>query len=115
MPRRPLSHSERLGRARHDKAYDERERATTPALALAKQIRSSARWRRLRKLVIAKHPLCADPFGYHAQDGRLALTEEVDHIVELARRPDLAFVESNLQGLCCPCHAVKSARERASG
>ncbi len=39
--------------------------------------------------------------------------EQVDHIVPLKDRPDLAFEPSNLQALCVPCHARKSAKERS--
>ena len=112
MPHRPLSHSQRLGRAESDKAYDETQRATTPALALAKKIRSSARWRRVRRLVLGKHPLCTDPWGVHAEDGIPVLAQEVDHIVELIKAPERAFDEANLQPLCSPCHNTKSATER---
>jgi len=42
-------------------------------------------------------------------EGRLTLTEMVDHIVPISVRPDLRLVWSNLQGLCWPCHGVKSA------
>jgi 5-methylcytosine-specific restriction protein A len=113
MPWKNLSHSQRLGRAQRDKQYDETQRATTPALALAKKIRSSARWRRVRLLVLKRDPLCVDPFGTHALDGIDVLTTEVDHIVQLTARPDLAFEMTNLQGLCSTCHNRKSAIERA--
>ena len=115
MPTRPRSHSERLGRQAADRAYDQTQRRQDPALALAKQIRSSTRWRRVRARVLSRDPLCRDPFGVHAATGRVATTVEVDHIVGLRERPELAFDETNLQGLCAPCHARKSALERRHG
>jgi 5-methylcytosine-specific restriction endonuclease McrA len=111
MPWRPRSHSQRLGRAAQDTAYDTGQRATTPALALATKLRSSARWQRVRRLVLQRNPLCADPFGHHKEDGALVVAEEVDHIIGLDTRPDLAFDFENLQGICSPCHARKSACE----
>jgi 5-methylcytosine-specific restriction endonuclease McrA len=45
-------------------------------------------------------------------EGRLTLTEMVDHIVPISVRPDLRLVRSNLQGLCGRCHAVKGAEDR---
>ena len=38
-----------------------------------------ARWRRLARMQLARHPLCADPFGVH--EGRGVTGAHVDHIV----------------------------------
>lgn len=62
---------------------------------------SCARWRRLRALVLAAHPLCA-------RCGRSA--SEVHHVVPVDRGKDyaekerLAYTESNLMPLCRDCH-----------
>jgi 5-methylcytosine-specific restriction enzyme A len=37
----------------------------------------------------------------------------VDHIIPIRTRPDLRLDSSNLQVLCVPCHARKTARETA--
>jgi len=121
MPRRPPSHSERLGRQASDAAYERRRRevhdtidtdAPVRALALARQLRHAKRWERVRQLVLKRHPTCADPYGWHAQDGRVVLAQQVDHILPLATHPHLAYDLANLQGLCTQCHATKSAQER---
>jgi 5-methylcytosine-specific restriction protein A len=115
MPTRPRSHSQRLGRREADRAYDQTQRRLDPALAAAKRLRSSLRWRRVRARVLARSPLCADPEGRHAASGRIAAAVEVDHIQGLRQRPDLAFDEANLQPLCHACHARKTAQERPEG
>ena len=38
--------------------------------------------------------------------------EEVDHIIELQDRPDLAYELDNLQSLCKPCHSKKTKLEK---
>ena len=92
--------------------YDQTTRKTDPALARAKQLRSSGRWRAVRALVLGQAPLCADPYSLHAATGQAVLATEVDHIVGLRDAPLLAFTLSNLQGLCAQCHARKSQAER---
>jgi 5-methylcytosine-specific restriction protein A len=114
MPTRPRSHSARLGRQAADRAYNQTQRRLDPALAAAQQIRNSARWQKVRARVLSRQPLCADPSGMHAASGRVTPAVEVDHIVGLRERPELAFDEANLQGLCTTCHARKSALERVA-
>ena len=36
---------------------------------------------------------------------------ELDHIVRVVDRPDLAWDQENWQGLCVPCHRKKTAEE----
>lgn len=64
-------------------------------------------WRRLRAIVLAEQPLCADPDGVHGDEPPLAT--EVDHIVPL--RAGGTNARSNLQALCKSCHSRKTARE----
>jgi 5-methylcytosine-specific restriction protein A len=61
-----------------------------------------ARWRKLRRIVLAKHPFCQAP-------GCTAPATEVDHIVPRVRGGDDR--EANLQALCKACHSAKTARE----
>lgn len=72
----------------------DRERGT------AAQRGYGARWQRLRKLYIRKHPVCVE-CGAPATD--------VDHIVP--RRCGGSDDESNLQALCATCHNRKTNRE----
>lgn len=74
--------------------------------------RSTARWRRLRRMALAEEPLCRDPHGVHAAEGRVEAATDCDHIVGIAQAPALAFERSNIQALCHPCHSIKSTMER---
>lgn len=65
-------------------------------------------WRKLRGMVLNRHPLCADPEGLHI-GGPVVVATEVDHIVPLARGGTNAW--RNLQPLCKSCHSRKTARE----
>jgi 5-methylcytosine-specific restriction protein A len=68
-----------------------------------KRIYESTRWRKLRALKLRHEPLCRlCPPDYR----RPAV--EVDHILPIRDRPDLAWVWSNLQSLCRECHSRKT-------
>ena len=73
---------------------------------MANQERTRGRtWERIRQRVLDADPLCrmCDAAGL------VTAAQEVDHIVPLHRGgtddPD------NLQGLCKPCHAIKTAED----
>lgn len=59
------------------------------------------RWRKLRKLILARDPICRIC-------GEQASTD-VDHVVP--RRRGGRDTAANLQGLCASCHARKTATE----
>lgn len=71
---------------------------------------TTARWKRVRKAVLARDPACVDPYGLHPD--RVVPTEQIDHIIPLRQAPHLAYTLSNLQGLCRKCHGRKSREER---
>ena len=68
-----------------------------------------ADWQRLRRRKLQTAPLCEDC----KSRGRLTLAVEVDHKIRISERPDLRLDWDNLQSLCAPCHAAKSAAERS--
>jgi 5-methylcytosine-specific restriction enzyme A len=68
-----------------------------------------SRWRKLRTFVLAREPLCRAC----AADGRTKAATHVDHVKPKAEGGTDAV--ANLQPLCSPCHAAKSAREGANG
>lgn len=68
------------------------------------------RWRRVRRLQLAREPLCADPFGVHG--GAPVLATDVDHI--LPRRDGGRDRRDNLQSLCHSCHSRKTVSEMAA-
>ncbi len=102
-----------LNPTRHLEPASRMQRADTPEQREADRLRSSARWRQVRALVLGREPMCRACKAL----GRERVATEVDHIEPLvvsvrAGRPLMAFTESNLQPLCEPCHDAKSAQER---
>ena len=87
-----------------------RHRFRDSAKAAAIRIRNSQRWKDCRLVKLSLHPLCENPLGLH--DGALIPTQQVHHLIELAKAPHLAFTMSNLQSVCIDCHAVLSEEER---
>jgi 5-methylcytosine-specific restriction endonuclease McrA len=72
------------------------------------RIYESARWRRLRRLKLRKEPMCAlCPPGFKKP------ATDVDHVLPVRDRPDLAWDWGNLQSLCHECHSVKTGSERS--
>jgi 5-methylcytosine-specific restriction enzyme A len=68
-----------------------------------------AEWRRLRATILARDPICKG--GWDITCGGRNLSQHCDHIV---RKEDGGTDDpSNLQGLCAPCHRMKSACELA--
>jgi 5-methylcytosine-specific restriction protein A len=112
MPTRPPMHRPPRPPVPRDYAAEHLARQANPTQVAAGRVRRSRRWQRLRLRVLGRQPLCADPYGWHQRDGQSVLSTDVDHRVGLAQRPDLAFDEANLQGLCRACHAHKSGEER---
>jgi 5-methylcytosine-specific restriction protein A len=78
-----------------------------PAAPITDRIRGSARIKRNARLAWQK-PLCVEC----EKQGRVSVVEEWDHIVPLSEGG--ADHETNLQGLCIPHHAEKTAREAAT-
>lgn len=60
----------------------------------AKAFYDSARWRRLRALVLAEQPLC--------ECGQIATI--VHHVLERSTHPELELSRTNLTGVCDACH-----------
>src|ERR1700726_583709 len=81
--------------------------------------RKTARWQRIRDKLLSRSPLCA-------RCG-LVFAQIMDHIVPAAVAVEQArasgvypaspfagyYLESNLQGLCRPCHGIKTLEDKA--
>ena len=63
----------------------------------------TARWKRLREMVLSRDPLCVEC----AKHGVVEASTHVDHITPLAQGGTNEM--SNLQGLCETCHNKKTA------
>lgn len=66
-----------------------------------------ARWRKLRKMQLSRHPLCNDPYGVHG--GVRVVATDVDHITPKSKGGKDSL--ENLQSLCHSCHSLKTARK----
>ena len=64
----------------------------------------TARWKSLRFEILERDGFACVACGAR---GRL----EVDHVLPVVARPDLAFAASNLQSLCPRCHGTKARTE----
>ena len=67
------------------------------------------RWRELREIYLAKHPLCAEC----EKAGRLTPATEIHHIIPLAQGG--TDRDENLMGLCKSCHSRKTMRSINNG
>ncbi|WP_192820185.1 HNH endonuclease [Rufibacter sp. LB8] len=68
---------------------------------------TSTAWRKLRARKLANDPLCT-----HCQKkGIITLGSDIDHVLSIAKRPDLKLDYDNLQTLCKSCHSIKTSSE----
>ncbi len=65
----------------------------------------TARWKRLRNMVLARDPLCVECLGF----GIIRSATHVDHIKPLSEGG--TNHKDNLQGLCASCHNRKTAKQ----
>jgi 5-methylcytosine-specific restriction endonuclease McrA len=93
------------GQKLHASLYDQWRRKGKVDLRQAQQVRSSAKWKKVRWLKITMNPLCEDPHGFHARKGTTETATQVHHIISAGSRPDLAFDAENLMSVCASCHA----------
>ena len=108
MPSKPRSLAGILHRRRSADAEYNRARRSGPDRSVEDEVVSSARWKDLRARVLRDEHVCRAC----AAAGRTELATQVDHVVPVRVRPDLAYDLSNCAPLCTVCHAAKSASER---
>ena len=90
----------------HAKAH-EREREERYHSGDHRGIYQTARWARVRALVLALHPLCVRCEAA----GRATIATDVHHVKRLAEHLDLAYAVENLEALCSSCHSKETAKE----
>lgn len=69
-------------------------------------IYKGARWQQVRMLVLQANPLCV----MCEDKGLCVAATVVDHRIPI-NQGGAVYDQSNLQGLCKPCHDIKSAQE----
>lgn len=82
----------------------------TPERKRLNRFYSSPQWRALSKAFRRRHPLC----GHCIERGVTTPADMVDHILPVRTHWDRRLDASNMQALCNPCHAVKTAKDRRS-
>jgi len=92
----------------HQSAYKPEDSRPT-----AHQRGYGATWQRLRRIILARDPVCTDPFGIHAGRGEVALSIDVDHIIP--KSAGGLDREDNLRGLCHSCHSKNTAKQTGFG
>jgi len=112
LPRSGFCEAHAHKKQQPQKDYDKYVRANDPALAMAARIRSSIRWRKVRRMKLSCYPLCEDPFGVHKDSTESAI--QVHHIKGLATHPELAYDMTNLMSVCSKCHAKIERQVRMS-
>jgi 5-methylcytosine-specific restriction protein A len=80
----------------HRMQDDRRYNATRPH----QRFYNSVGWKAMRAAVRREEPLCR----LCKAKGIYRPSQEVDHIIPINQRRDLALVRSNLRALCLPCH-----------
>jgi 5-methylcytosine-specific restriction protein A len=76
------------------------------------QFYSRANWRNLRLWHLRHYPLCADPFGRHAEDHVTVPATDVHHTAGRHAHPETTYSEEDLESLCHSCHSAVTAREK---
>jgi 5-methylcytosine-specific restriction protein A len=71
-----------------------------PEYAEAHRFYNSARWKKLRAMILRAHPLCADC----TEARRVTLATQVHHLVERKADPARELDPTNLAPLCAKCH-----------
>jgi 5-methylcytosine-specific restriction endonuclease McrA len=71
----------------------------------------SKEWRNLREHVLSINPFCLKCKAM----GLLTPATCVDHIIDIAERPDLRLEITNCMSLCTPCHSRKTAKKTMKG
>ena len=70
-------------------------------------IYKSRQWRKLRQIVLHKHPICV----MCEQKNRYTTANTIDHILPI-NKGGAVWSINNLQALCSSCHNKKSARDK---
>ena len=76
---------------------------------IANRIYGSVRWKKFRKMYLARNPLCVN----YDECGHSAAT--INHIKDHGGNEDLLWDESNMEPMCKHCHDVHTGETRGWG
>ena len=68
----------------------------------------SATWKKLRKLILARDPLCVICLAA----GQVTEATQVDHIVPRRIAPDRSYDSTNLRSICASCHSRRTRQDQ---
>ena len=103
MPFKPKVHRPPHAQAAADAARKQADRRR----GTATQRGYDSRWNEFSRLYRQLNPLCVEC----GRNGRVVSADCVDHVVPLVDAPERKYDLDNLEALCSPCHARKTAKE----
>lgn len=92
---------------RERQRLSEFKRNERPSRQYAVKQTNTARYRKARKMFLARNPLCVEC----QRNGIVKASAELDHIIPHKGDPMLFWDQDNWQGLCVSCHSRKTATE----
>lgn len=109
MPKKVKTHRPKgqPTRAEQNREYDARRRAEDAIRALYQ----TPAWKALRKIILARDPYCKRCDA----KGLVTPATTVNHIKRSREHPELFFDETNLEGVCAPCHNSEIQKEERAG
>ena len=123
MPNAPRKHTHRLRRVKQHRIPDKNKAISNVFKGIdkdgneyttRKDPRKTARWQKVRLIVLGLFPMCYDPFEIHEKYSEAEPSTDVHHIKLVRFFHHLAFSIPNLVGLCRRCHARVDAMEAKS-
>ena len=107
MPSIPKGNRRTLAVKARSTYVKDKERAFVSMDKSNSHIYNSRQWRKLRQLVLHKHPICV-----HCERNKKYITANtIDHIIPI-NKGGAIWSMNNLQALCASCHNKKSAKDK---
>lgn len=104
MPKRLKTHQPPGHKTRKEANREYDQRRSEDAV---RRLYHTSRWRALRAFILNRDPYCSrcDAKGISTP------SDTVNHIVKAKDDPDRFYDETNLEGVCTPCHSSDIQRE----
>ena len=122
MPSAPRKHTQRMRRVKQHRIVDKGRAISNVFKGLdrdgkeyvtSSDPRKTARWQKVRLVVLRRQSLCYDPLEHHDKYDEAEPATDVHHIKLVRQYHHLAYSLDNLVGLCRRCHnRVDSMEEK---